>query len=74
MSFPPTYTPHLSTRLCGVGMLAKEADCGRIKQDTGERGWVPAWFIGKLCSGEEKGLAVVAASGDGAEEELKDEH
>ncbi len=24
---------------------------GRIKQGTGERGWVPAWFIGKLGSG-----------------------
>jgi len=24
---------------------------GRIKQDAGERGWVPAWFIGKVDSG-----------------------
>lgn len=23
----------------------------RIKTETGERGWVPAWFIGKISSG-----------------------
>lgn len=26
-----------------------------IKQDTGDRGWVPAWFIGKLSSGSGSG-------------------
>jgi hypothetical protein len=25
----------------------------RIRSDTGDRGWVPAWFIGKLDSGSE---------------------
>lgn len=27
----------------------------RIKQDTGERGWVPAWFIGKFGPGSGSG-------------------
>jgi len=33
----------------------------RIKQDTGERGWVPAWFIGKIGGSSSSSSVSVAA-------------
>ncbi|CAK9782107.1 hypothetical protein CC85DRAFT_308208 [Cutaneotrichosporon oleaginosum] len=34
-----------------------------IKEDTGERGWVPAWFVGKLTGAGEREAAAPSASG-----------
>ena len=39
----------------------KRADMCRIKQDTGERGWVPAWFIGKIGGSSSSSSVSVAA-------------
>jgi hypothetical protein len=40
----------------------------RIQQDTGKRGWVPAWFIGKIASSATPATAglLTASSGSGS--------
>lgn len=51
------YVSHISAKLQTPNTLrarkilvvdADMRDLDSIKQDTGERGWVPAWFVGKV--------------------------
>jgi hypothetical protein len=40
------------------------ADCS-IKEETGERGWVPAWFVGKLTGGGDAQIPPLPSGANG---------
>jgi hypothetical protein len=54
LSFLLLHIPRVRSQRSGCRdevVVGADDDPLRIKTETGERGWVPAWFIGKISSG-----------------------